>query len=67
MSNIKSVANITRRDIAEFLALAAGIPIHPVVQMERLSEITGRRLDLIPKHELNPHLRETILREAMDL
>jgi hypothetical protein len=34
---------------------------------ERLSEITGRRLDLIPEHELNPHLRETILREAVDL
>lgn len=34
---------------------------------ERLSEIIGRRLDLIPEHELNPHLRETILREAVDL
>ena len=28
---IKSVANITRRDIAEFLPLAARIPIHPEV------------------------------------
>lgn len=34
---------------------------------ERLSEITGRRLDLIPEHELNPHLREAILQEAVDL
>lgn len=34
---------------------------------ERLSEITGRRLDVIPEHELNPHLREAILREAVDL
>lgn len=34
---------------------------------ERLSEITGRRLDVIPEHELNPHLREAILRKAVDL
>jgi propanol-preferring alcohol dehydrogenase len=38
---IKSVANITRRDIAEFLPLAAGFPIRPVVQtfpLERANE-----------------------------
>lgn len=38
---IKSVANITRRDIAEFLPLAARIPIRPVVQtfpLERANE-----------------------------
>jgi propanol-preferring alcohol dehydrogenase len=38
---IKSVANITRRDIAEFLPLAAGIPLRPVVQtfpLERANE-----------------------------
>ena len=29
---IKSVANVTRSDVAEFLALAAEIPIRPVVQ-----------------------------------
>lgn len=29
---IKSVANITRRDIAEFLPIAAGVPIRPVVE-----------------------------------
>ena len=34
---------------------------------ERLAEITGRRSDVIPEHELNPHLREAILREAVDL
>jgi hypothetical protein len=34
---------------------------------ERLAEITGRRLDVIPEHELNPHLREAILKEAVDL
>lgn len=34
---------------------------------ERLAEITGRRLDLIPEHELNRHLREVVLREAVDL
>lgn len=34
---------------------------------ERLLEITGRHPDLIPEHELNPHLREAILREAVEL
>ena len=38
---IKSVANITRRDIAEFLPIAAGIPMRPVVEtfpLERANE-----------------------------
>lgn len=34
---------------------------------ERLAAITGRRPDVIPEHELNPHLREAILKEAVDL
>jgi len=34
---------------------------------ERLAEITGRRLDLIPEHELNHHLRDAVLSEAVDL
>lgn len=34
---------------------------------ERLAEITGRRLDVIPEHELNPHLRDAILSEAVEL
>lgn len=34
---------------------------------ERLAEITGRHPDVIPEHELNRHLRETILREAVDI
>lgn len=34
---------------------------------ERLAETTGRRLDLIPEHELNRHLRDAVLREAVDL
>lgn len=33
----------------------------------RLAEITGQKLDLIPEHELNPSLRDTILAEAIDL
>ncbi len=35
---IKSVANVTRHDIAEFLPIAAQIPIRPVVQTYRLEE-----------------------------
>lgn len=34
---------------------------------ERLAEITGRRLDLVPEHELNRHMRPYVLREAVDL
>lgn len=35
---IKSVANVTRRDIAEFLPLAADIPLRPEVSVYPLSE-----------------------------
>ena len=35
---IKSVANVARRDIAEFLELAAEIPIRPEVEIYPLSE-----------------------------
>ena len=34
---------------------------------ERLEEITGRHVDLIPEHELNRHLRPFVLAEAIDL
>ena len=34
---------------------------------ERLTEITGRHVDLIPEHELNRHLRPHVLAEAIDL
>jgi len=27
----------------------------------------GRRIDLVPEHELNPHLRDAWLKEAVDL
>jgi len=35
---IKSVANVARQDVSEFLALAAEIPILPEVQMYPLEE-----------------------------
>lgn len=34
---------------------------------ERLGEITGRRLDVIPEHELNHHMRDAVLKEPVDL
>ncbi|MBT2143278.1 MULTISPECIES: nucleotidyltransferase family protein [unclassified Rhodanobacter] len=34
---------------------------------ERLVEITGRQLDVIPEHELSRHIRARVLREAVDL
>ena len=34
---------------------------------QRLSELLNRRVELIPEHELNPHMREKILDEAVSL
>ena len=33
----------------------------------RLEEITGRRVDLIPEHELNRHVQGYVLAEAIEL
>lgn len=46
---IKSVANITRRDVEEFLLLAISIPITPVTEIYRLSEANKVLSDL--KHQ----------------
>jgi propanol-preferring alcohol dehydrogenase len=43
---IKSVANITRRDVSEFLALAAEIPLKPEVQTYALAEANQALVDL---------------------
>jgi propanol-preferring alcohol dehydrogenase len=43
---IKSVANVSRRDVREFLALAAKIPIRPEVQEFRLEEANTALLEL---------------------
>ncbi|MGQ9560401.1 MAG: zinc-dependent alcohol dehydrogenase family protein [Candidatus Oleimicrobiaceae bacterium] len=43
---IKSVANVTRKDVAEFLVLAAAIPIIPEVQEYRLEEANVALLEL---------------------
>ena len=34
---------------------------------ERLVESTGRQLDLVPEHELSPHIRDRVLQEAVEL
>jgi propanol-preferring alcohol dehydrogenase len=43
---IKTVANITRRDIAEFLPLAAAIPLHPRVTTYPLEDANRALLEL---------------------
>ncbi len=43
---IKSVANVTHRDISEFLPLAAEIPIEPEVQVYPLEEANRALLEL---------------------
>ncbi len=43
---IKSVANITRNDVVEFLALAAEIPIRPEIQEYALDEANKALLEL---------------------
>ena len=34
---------------------------------ERLTSLLKRRVDLVPEHELNRHIREQVLREAIEL
>lgn len=34
---------------------------------ERLTALIGRRVDLVPEHELNRHIRQKILDEAVEL
>jgi propanol-preferring alcohol dehydrogenase len=43
---IKSVANVTRKDVREFLALAARIPVKPEVQEYRLEDANQALLEL---------------------
>jgi propanol-preferring alcohol dehydrogenase len=43
---IKSVANVTRRDVSEFLALAAEVPLTPEVQTYPLENANQALLDL---------------------
>jgi propanol-preferring alcohol dehydrogenase len=43
---IKSVANVTRQDIAEFLPIAAEIPLRPQVQTYLLEEANRALLEL---------------------
>ncbi len=43
---IKSVANVTRRDVAEFLRLAADIPLHPVFEEFPLEAANRALLEL---------------------
>jgi propanol-preferring alcohol dehydrogenase len=43
---IKSVANVTRRDVREFLELAGQVPIKPEVQMYALKEANRALVDL---------------------
>lgn len=34
---------------------------------EHLSNLLGRRVELIPEHELNRHIRDQVLKEAIEL
>lgn len=34
---------------------------------EKLSELLLRKVDLVPEHELNRHIRDRVLQEAVDL
>jgi propanol-preferring alcohol dehydrogenase len=44
--HIKSVANITRYDILEFLPLAAEIPLRPEIEVYPLEEANSALVDL---------------------
>ncbi len=49
---IKSVANVTRRDIEDFLILAAQIPLHPAVEEYPLEE-ANRALTQLKEGKIN--------------
>lgn len=34
---------------------------------QKLSELTGRRVELVPEHELNRHIRDQVLAEAVEI
>lgn len=34
---------------------------------QRLAELLGRPVDLVPEHELNRHIRDRVLKEAVEL
>ncbi len=34
---------------------------------ERLADLLGRRVELVPEHELNRHIRDRVLKEAVEL
>ena len=34
---------------------------------QQLADLLGRRVDLVPEHELNAHIRQHVLREAVPL
>ena len=34
---------------------------------ERLAVLLGRRVELVPEHELNRHIRDRVLKEAVEL
>jgi len=34
---------------------------------QQLADLLKRRVDLVPEHELNPHIRPYVLREAVEL
>ena len=46
LKQIVSVANVTRRDVTEFLQLAAEIPITPNVEEFRLEEANRALMEL---------------------
>lgn len=46
---IKSVANVTRRDVSEFLALAAALKLQPQVQQYSLADANSALVDLKTK------------------
>ena len=43
---IKSVANVARKDVTEFLSLAAAIPLRPEVQEYKLEEANTALMEL---------------------
>jgi alcohol dehydrogenase, propanol-preferring len=61
---IKSVANVTRSDISDFLELAGKIPIEPEIQEYKLEEANSALVDL--KKRRNRGAKVLIINQAKD-
>lgn len=74
-SNVRIFGSVARRqesedsDIDILVALPRGYDLFAqrMPLTDRLSQLLGRRVELIPEHELSRHIRHQVIQEAVPL